>query len=76
MAGDPQEYQILNGQIDVQPDCSATVQMSVSTGTLSDEGKGWMVVLDGGNELWNIQTESRVAKPILSGVWKRISPIP
>jgi hypothetical protein len=76
MAGDPQDYQIVRGQIDVQPDCSATVQMSVSTGTLADEGKGWLVVLDGGNELWGIQTESRVVKPILSGVWKRISAIP
>ena len=76
LAGDPQEYQILSGQIDVQPDCSATVQMSVSAGTLADDGKSWLVVLDGGNELWSIQTESRVVKPILAGVWKRISLVP
>jgi len=76
MAGDAQDYPILSGQIDIQPDCAATVQMSVSAGALTDEGKGWLVVLDGGNELWGIQTESRVAKPILSGIWRRISPIP
>jgi hypothetical protein len=76
MAGDPQDYQILNGQIAVQPDCSATVQMSVGTGTLTDEGKSWLVVLDGGNELWAIQTESRAGKPVLAGVWKRLSTIP
>lgn len=76
MAGDPQDYQILNGQVAVQPDCSATVQMSVSTGSLTDQGKSWVVVLDGGNELWAIQTESLAGKPVLAGVWRRLSAIP
>lgn len=38
-----------------------------------DEGKSWMVVLGGGDELWAIQTGSRLAKPLIAGTWKRIS---
>lgn len=76
MAGNALDYQVVAGQIDVHADCSAIGQMSVQSGTLADEGKTWFVVLDGGDELWAIQTESRVAKPIVTGTWKRISPIP
>lgn len=76
MAGNAMEYAIVDRTIDVKPDCSAVVQMSVKSGSLADEGKSWVVVLEGGNELWAIQTESSVAKPIVTGTWKRISPIP
>lgn len=76
MAGEALDYQIARGQIDVQPDCTAIAQMSVQSGAVADEGKSWLVVLDGGDELWAIQTESRVAEPIVTAIWKRISPIP
>lgn len=76
MAGDARESPTVGGNVDVKSDCSAVVQMSVRTGIMPDMGKSWMVVLEGGNELWAIQTESSVAKPIVTGTWKRISPIP
>jgi hypothetical protein len=73
LAGQATEFEIVSGNIDVQSDCTATVQMSVKSGNLVDEGKIWMVILEGGDELWAIQTESHVAKPVLAGIWKRVS---
>jgi len=75
LAGNPLDYQA-DGHLDVNTDCSALAQMSVQSGMLADQGKAWIAVLDGGNELWAVQIESAVAKPVTSGTWKRISPIP
>lgn len=75
VAGNAMDYTV-GGQVGVNPDCSATAQMSIQSGPLADQGKSWMVVLDGGSELWAIQTEGALEKPVAIGTWKRISPIP
>jgi len=72
LAGNAADFDV-NGKIEVQPDCTAVAQLNVSSAGLTDSGKAWMVVLDNGEELWIIQTESQMAKPIVAGTWKRIS---
>jgi hypothetical protein len=62
-----------NGSIEVGTDCTAVVQLNVSSAALTDSGKSWMLILEGGDELLAIQTESQAARPVLAGVWKRIS---
>jgi hypothetical protein len=76
LGGNSTEFTIQSGQLNVNPDCSTTAHMSVQAGALADEGESWMVVLEGGDEMWAIQTSSTLAKPVVTGVWKRISPIP
>jgi hypothetical protein len=76
LAGDPVPFQVVRGTLDVNPDCSAVTQMALDAGPLSNEGTGWMVVLDGGNELWSLPTQSNSGKTIAFGSWKRISPVP
>ncbi len=70
------DFTIVDGAVDVKADCSAVAQMSVKSGLIADQGKSWMAVLDGGSELWALQTASNLGKPIVTGTWKRISPIP
>lgn len=74
IGGQAMPYEITEGQLTLGDDCTATVEMSVMSGGLADTGKSWMVVLGEGEELWSIQIESRSAVPVMSGVWKRISP--
>jgi len=63
------------GTVAVNPDCSAVTKMTTAAGPLTNDGTGWMVVLDGGNELWSLPTESNAGKSIVFGTWKRISPL-
>jgi hypothetical protein len=72
LAGNAADFDV-NGKIDVAPDCTAVAQLNVTSAGLTDAGKAWMVILDNGEELWVIQTESQMAKPIIAGTWKRIS---
>jgi hypothetical protein len=74
LAGTAMKYEIVRGQIQSDSDCTAIVQLSVKSGALADEGKAWMVVLEGGDELWLIQTESQRVGPVVTGIWKRMSP--
>ena len=76
IGGTSRDFTIASGQINVNSDCIATAHMSVESRPLSDEGESWIVVLEGGSELWAIQSSSGIAKPVVSGTWKRISPIP
>lgn len=76
LAGDPVPFQVSQGTVTVNADCSAVTEMALDAGPLSNTGKGWMVVLDGGDELWSLPTESHSGKTIAFGTWKRISPIP
>ncbi len=76
LAGDALRFQITSGKIEVSPDCSAVTRMALTAGPLANDGKGWMVVLDGGNELWSLPTEVTQGKQIAFGTWKRVSPIP
>jgi len=64
------------GQLSVNADCSATLHATIQSGPMTDVEDAWMVVLEGGNELWLIQTSSTVFKPVLTATLKRISPIP
>ena len=70
------DFTIARGQLIVNPDCSARVRMSIQSEPLTDEGESWIAVLEGGSELWAIQTSSSLAKPVVTGSWKRLSPIP
>ena len=74
LAGTAMDYEIVSGQIQPDSDCTAIVEVSVKSGALADEGKAWIVMLEGGDELWLIQTESQRVGPVVTGVWKRISP--
>jgi hypothetical protein len=74
MAGTAMPYEITRGRIEVNADCTAVLDMSVKSGALEDAGKAWMILLDGGNEIWAIQTDSLHMKPIVAGVWTRSSP--
>jgi hypothetical protein len=76
IGGNALDFTLTSGQLNVNPDCSATARMRVQSGPLADEGESWLVVLDGGTELWAIQTSSSLAQPVVTGTWKRISPIP
>ena len=73
LAGTAMKYEIVSGQIQPDSACTAIVRMNVKSGDMADEGKAWMVVLDEGDELWLIQTESHQAGPVVTGIWKRIS---
>ena len=75
-AGNSLPTKVTSGTVTVNTDCSAVTQMGLAAGPLTDSGKGWMVVLDGGNELWSVPTESNLQKSVAFGTWKRISPVP
>lgn len=76
MGGNSMDYTIPYGRVDVKPDCSATSVMGLQSGLAPDQAKSWMVVLEGGSELWAIHTVFNLGNPIVTGIWKRISPIP
>lgn len=76
IGGNSMDFTLAGGQLNVNADCSATAHMSAQSGPLADEGESWMVVLEGGSELWAIQTTSSLAQPVVTGTWKRISPMP
>lgn len=60
------------GTVVMNDDCTAVLESTATSGSLADAGKSWLVVFGGGEELWAIQTESQMAKPVIAGVWKRL----
>jgi hypothetical protein len=72
LAGSAADFDVV-GKINMESDCTAVTQLNVTSAGLVDTGRAWMVVLNNGDEIWMIQTDSDVANPIIAGTWKRIS---
>jgi hypothetical protein len=76
LPGSPVDYEVVDGQIDLQPDCVAKDRVSIKTAAQAGEVKGQFVVLDWGNLLWGIQTANSMGKPIITEIWTRIAYVP
>ena len=67
----------LGGTFASAADCTFTFAGKPTVGDVATgEGVIWGVVVDGGNELWGIQTKDPMGTPIYWGTWTRISPMP
>ena len=70
-------FSVPNTKFVVKSDCTATTVFDLaSQGVNMGPGGGWGIVLDGGNEVWSIETQDPTGAPVILGTWKRISPLP
>jgi len=77
MGGTPSDLGFSNGSVVANSDCSGTIKADVVSGS-RDLGamQASFIALEGGNELWSVQTQDPEGAPIMLGTWMRISPMP
>lgn len=60
----------------INPDCTAMITWNhTAAGTPLGQSKQYVVVLDGGNEVWVLPVENFRGLPIQMATWTRISPV-
>jgi len=70
-------FSVPNTKFVVKPDCTVASTFDLTAeGVNMGTGAGWGIVLDGGNEVWSIETQDPAGAPVILGTWKRISPLP
>lgn len=79
VAGNRMSFTLENGMWEEgELACTGWITGSIMAGgtIYTGELEGWIVVLEGGNELWGIATDDPSGNPVALGIMKRVSRLP
>lgn len=75
--GQSQPVAMANTKVQIKPDCTGTIAGDItSQGSVVGQSQIWFVILDGGDQLWSLETQDPAGQPVVLGTMTRISPIP